>query len=357
MKYLDFLTIGACMKKSVLTVLISAVVSVLFSAAAMLLIVQKNPEKKEPAKTIKTVRTQGYLRGASMVTLKNKYAGYVSKVYKYSHAKVKKGDIILEYNDFDVRRKIENARKELEQLKSELLEKELQLKLVVIDPLPSGYRNTDWKITKAKELMERAENEYLVYRKLFNSQSVSDLDMRSKKQIYLDAKAEYKSLIHDKEIISKGLAECYIDIARRNVETKKQQIAVKNQEIADLLEEQSYYKIRAVRDGVIITNSDTVDAWNSAGTSAAVVHSARKTLVYSYFYEPDAWFIREKAPARFVSNQTGEVIPLEVYEVKRSRSSHDEGRSVFVKFHVRGDVSHLRHESTGVVEVDVKCAQ
>ena len=343
------------MKKVAATVLLSVVVSV--SAVYIFMLMWQDAVKRTSVKAVKTVRTQGYLRGSSMVTIKNKYAGYVSKVHKYSHSPVKKGDVILEYNDFDVRRKIEIAKKELEQLKCELRERELQLKLVTIDPLPSGYRNTDWKITKAKELTARTENEYLVYRKLYSCKSVSDLDLRSKKQAYLDAQAELKSLINDKDIISRGMAECYINIARQNVETKKHQISVKEKEIADLLEEQSYYKIRAVRDGVIITNSDTVDAWNSAGTSAAVVHSVKKTLVYSYFEEKDAWFIREKAPARFISNQTGDVIPLEVYEVKRSRSSHDEGRAVFVKFHVRGNVEHLRHESTGVIEVDVKCTQ
>ena len=75
---------------------------------------------------------------------------------------------------------------------------------------------------------------------------------------------------------------------RRNVEIKNRQISVKEKEIADLLEDQSYYKIRAVRDGVIITNSDTVDAGNSAGTSVAVVYSVKKTLFYSYFEEKDA---------------------------------------------------------------------
>ncbi|MBR7119583.1 MAG: hypothetical protein IKC77_05240 [Lentisphaeria bacterium] len=325
-----------------------------FSVSRLLREPQKVASLPVSQKQTKTVRAQGYLRGASMVTIKNKYPGFVSKVYKYSHEAVKKGDVILEYNDFDVRRKIDAVKQELAVLRSELAGREQQAKLVKIDPLPSGYRNTDWKISKAKELVERTENEYLVYRKLYSGRSVSNLDMRSKKQAFLDAKAEYSSLIHDKEIISRGLAECNIDIALQSVSSVKAEIAAKEKELANLLEEQSYYKIRAVRDGIIITNSDTVDAWNDAGTSAAVVHSVKKTLVYSYFYEQDALYIREKTPARFISNQTGEVVPLEVFEVKRSRSGHAEGTMVFVKFHVRGDVSHLRHESTGAIEVDVE---
>ena len=338
-------------KNHILFVVSGLLICIVVSAIYKMLPTQKQCSSSETKKRV--VRAQGYLRGASMVTIKNKYPGYVSKVHKYSHAPVKKGDIILEYNDFDVRRKIDTVKRELAVLKAELRERTLQAKLVEIDPLPSGYRNNNWKISKAKELMGRTENEYLVYRKLNSSKSVSDLDMRSKKQAFFDARAEYGSLVQDQEIISRGLAACYIDIAAQNVKIIQEKIAAKETELANVLEEQSYYKLRAVRDGVIITNSDTVDAWNNAGTSAAVVHSVNKTLVYSYFNENDALYIREKAPARFVSNQTGDVIPLEVFEVKRSRSSHAEGTMVFVKFHVRGDVKHLRHESTGAIEVDI----
>ena len=70
-------------------------------------------------------------------------------------------------------------------------------------------------------------------------------------------------------------------------------------------QDRKHYQIRAVRDGVIITNSDTVDGWNSAGTSAAVVHYGKPHLVYSYVREEDSYYIKEKSPARFVSNETG----------------------------------------------------
>lgn len=38
----------------------------------------------------------GYVRGRSQTTLKNKYAGFVSKVRVTSHRRVKKGDVIVE---------------------------------------------------------------------------------------------------------------------------------------------------------------------------------------------------------------------------------------------------------------------
>ena len=346
------------MKKIVAFSVLSAVVS---AAVAFLVVTLKTSGREVPerastqkSKRIRTVRVHGYLRGGGMVTMKNKYSGYVKKVYKYSHAKVKKGDLILEYDDIDIRIKISKIEEEIKCLKEQLKERELQLRLAKLDPLPSGYRNTDWKIRKAKELAERTRHEYLVYQKLYGVRSISELDMRNRKQAYIDAQAEYESLCSDRQIISRGLAGCYVDIAEQNVETTRRNIEAKEKELALLQEDRKHYQIRAVRDGVIITNSDTVDGWNSAGTSAAVVHYGKPHLVYSYVREEDSYYIKEKSPARFVSNETGEVIPLEVYEVKRSRSSHDEGRRVFVKYYVRGKSDHLRFESTGVVEIDVE---
>ncbi len=301
----------------------------------------------------RVVRAQGYLRGGSMVTLKNKYGAFVKKVYKYSHTPVKKGDVILEYDDFDIRVKIETAKCDIEFLQQQLKEAEINLALVKLNPLPSEYRNADWKILRAKEALDRAGNEYRVFNKLYRSHSVSDLDMRTKKQAFFEANAEYKSLLNDKEIISRGLAANYIALAEQKLKTAQFNLASRQRDLDLLLEDWKYYRIVALRDGEIITNSDTVGAWNAAGTSAAVLHRGKKSLVYAYFKEDDTRFIKENAPARFISQQSGEVIKLQVYEVKRSRSSHEEGSRVLVKFHVRSDAEHLRLESTGIVEVDI----
>ena len=50
------------------------------------------------------IRGYGYIRGRSRTSLYNKYGAYVKKVYFYSNARVKKGDCILEYDDFDLPR-------------------------------------------------------------------------------------------------------------------------------------------------------------------------------------------------------------------------------------------------------------
>ena len=59
-----------------------------------------------------TVRGMGYVRGRKRVILRNKFAGFVTKVHVYSQTKVKPGDVIIEYDDLDARTavaKLENS--------------------------------------------------------------------------------------------------------------------------------------------------------------------------------------------------------------------------------------------------------
>ena len=67
--------------------------------------------KPEPKKEI---FGYGYLRGSSHYVLKNKYASFVSKVHVYADTRVKKGECILEYDDYDLRVKITAYQKHLQ---------------------------------------------------------------------------------------------------------------------------------------------------------------------------------------------------------------------------------------------------
>lgn len=102
---------------------------------------------------------QGYVRGSGQVTLKNKYAGFVSKVHFYSQALVKKGDVILEYDDYDLRVKIQKAENAIIELEKDLNRKKLDLEIKKIDPLPSDYRNIIWKGFAAEQLQKRLLHE------------------------------------------------------------------------------------------------------------------------------------------------------------------------------------------------------
>ena len=88
-------------------------------------------EKKIPERRM--IYGQGYVRGSGQTTLKNKYAGFVSKVYFYSQATVKKGDVILEYDDHELRTKIQKAQHVIIELEKDLNRKKLELDIKKLD--------------------------------------------------------------------------------------------------------------------------------------------------------------------------------------------------------------------------------
>ena len=69
------------------------------------------PPAPEPKTEI--IRAYGYVRGSSAWTIKNKYSGYVTKVNFYSQQPIKKGDVILEYDNKTWRDSMEAKQNEI----------------------------------------------------------------------------------------------------------------------------------------------------------------------------------------------------------------------------------------------------
>lgn len=310
------------------------------------------PEKKIPERRM--IYGQGYVRGSGQTTLKNKYAGFVSKVYFYSQSKVKKGDVILEYDDHELRTKIQKAQHVIIELEKDLNRKRLELDIKKIDPLPSDYRNIIWKEFAADQLQRRLQHEMDVYKRLYAQRCIAELDYLRKVEEYKSANADFKRLMQDKRRVSSGLDKLHIKAVEQDIEILEQDIANRKKELELLEEEKKYYKIVAPYDGLCITNSDSVHGYDPAGTSAAVVHRNKKRIIYAYFEESDVGFIREGMKARFRSNQYGlkyGYFPVTPFEVKKSRSSYGDKCFFLVKFRIDDEHHPLRIDSTGRVEI------
>ena len=313
--------------------------------------VQSVPAPAVPQK--KYITGYGYIRGRSATTLKNKYGAFVRKVYFYSDAPVKKGDCILEYDDFDLRKKIVAAENSIANLKKDLARQLAQQEVTLLDPLPSDYRHVTLKTRRAKELLDRTEKEYFTYKTLYSCKSVSELDMRSKKQAFEDARASYQIALEDQDKVKKGLRQLKIKQADLDVESCRTKLAGMERELALLKEEQKYYKIVTPYDGIIVTNSDTVHAWDNAGTSAAVIHRVhRGYYIYSYFEEKDIIHIPNGTPGKFYSTDNGKCYDLVSFDVTSSRTAVGEKVYHLVKFKVLSPVGKdITMSGTGVIKI------
>ena len=310
---------------------------------------QKNGE------TEKFITGYGYIRGRSCTGLKNKYSAYVKKVYFYSDAKVKKGDCILEYDDYDLRQKITAAENSIKNLEKELVIQRTKLELVRLDPLPSDYRNISWKIRRARELMELTRKEWETYKILFTGKSVSELEMRAKKQAYEDALASFESILSDQKKVKQGLASLYLRQAEENISLLETKLAGLKKELDLLYEQRKFYKIITPYDGIIVTNSDTVHAWDNAGTTAANIHRVhRGYYIYSYFEEKDIIHLPNGTKGKFFSNDTGKCYDLISFDTTQTRTAVGDKVFHLVKFKVLSPVDKkVTMEGAGVVKVKI----
>ena len=175
-----------------------------------------------------------------------------------------------------------------------------------------------------------------------------------KEEEYKSAEADFKKIMQDKKRVSSGLDKLHIAAVEKDIEILQLEIANRKAELKLLEEEKKYYKIVAPFDGLCITNSDSVHGYDTAGTSAAVIHRNKKRIIYAYFEEADVGFIREGMKARFRSNQYGlkhGYFPVAAYEVKKSRSSYGDKCFFLVKFRIDDEHHPLRIDSTGRVEI------
>ena len=307
----------------------------------------------------KMVKGFGYVRGSSMITLKNKYAGYVKKVNFYTGQKIMCGDVIIEYDDLDWRLRLTQAANAVREQQKVVESKELALQLKKLNPLPSEYRNASWKQMAAKEKLSRLKQELDAYEKLHGNRIVSDFSLREKTQDYKDAEADVESLSHDISIINKGLGALYIDIAEKDLEDARTKLE-DLKKVQSLIEEDgNHYRIVSPRNGIVVNNSDTVNAYDGAASNVAEIHSFNNgSYVYCYFDEREVGYVTEGKVYRFRTTQfdcTKNGYPLiRPFEVKKNRSSSGDRSLYLVKCQLVSSPIPLRINSTGQMEIDIK---
>lgn len=344
------------MKKGFLFFLLFAVAA-LFAVVISCLRNAPSEETPKQPRERQMIYGIGYVRGSKRVVLRNKVPGFVSKVNHRSQARVRKGDVILEYDDLDLRIQMENLKNTIAEQEKLLELKTLALDLKLLDPLPSDYRNLQSKQMAAKERLRRLEHELRVYNRLYRSKIVSELTLREKTQACKDSEAEVQSYSNDMDVLDRGLGKLYITIAEKEVEEARLKLENRKRELQLLEEQRKYYRITAPFDGICITNSDTVHSYNPVNTEAASIHKDNRKLVYAYFDERDVGWIVEGRPCRFRSNEydpekTG-YFTVTPYEVKKDRTSCGDHCFFLVKFTVDKEPEPLRIESTGRVEIEI----
>lgn len=339
-------------------IIAAAIIAITIAAIGVILV---NTNKQIYLETVtakpKKIYGFGYVRGRSQTTLKNKYAGFVSKVNFKDHAQVKKGDVLLEYDDLAIRTSIQKLEHSIAEQTRNVALKKLNFEMVSLDPLPSQYRNLQLRRQSAQATLERSAHEHEVYRKLSRDKIVADLTYRAKMEDFKNSQAELKQLDQDLKILGKGLSDLYVkkaELELREAETKLNDL---KEQLVLLKEEQKYYKIVAPYDGVCIVNSDTVHSYDAVGTSAAAVHRIDKKKVYCYFTVEDIKYLHVGDKLKFrsqdnPSDQQGAVV--QIFDISTTRTTYGDKTYFTVKCNVIEEPHNLRINTVGTLEFDIK---
>ncbi|MCQ2378844.1 MAG: HlyD family secretion protein [Victivallaceae bacterium] len=311
-----------------------------------------------PPRAARTVIGAGTVRGSAVIALKNKYAGFIKKVYYYTGQTVKQGDVILEYDDLDWRLKSTQAANAVIEQQKVVEAKELALQLKQLNPLPSEYRNTTWKQMAAKEKLDRLKHELEVYRKLHGNQIVSDFTLREKTQDYKDAEAEVESFSHDISIINHGLGALYVAIAEKELDDARTKLANLEKVRALIEEDGNHYRIVSPRNGIVVNNAETVNSYTGAAATVAEVHSFNNGYyVHCFFSESDIGFVTVGKTYRFRTTLFDcgrKGFPMvKPFRVSRSNTTAGGKTLYLVECQLVSTPAPLPIKSTGQMEIDI----
>lgn len=308
-------------------------------------------DSEDDACSNNTASAIGYVLGRSTLTLRNRYASFVSKVNFYTGHHVKQGDVILEFDDLPLRRSITNLKHRIAEQEMALESHKLALELTLLNPLPSEYRNLPLKHKIAQEAKNRLVHEFEVYDKLHHDEIVSDLVHRQKREAARTAEIELSKMDSDMAILEKGLTDLYIKRAETCVREAEIKLKDMQEELELLCEEQKYYRIVAPFDGYCVVNYDPQN-YCAAGSAVAEVHRDDRKRVYAYFPENSIRHIRIGQTLQFVSNQypdDQQGFEVSVYEVKKNRYDYGTESFFLVKCHLATEPHPLKIGSIGTV--------
>ena len=341
---------------------VAVVLLVGFSVLATYVMTSRTAERTPVTEAVvkreqKVIRGVGFVRGPTRRVPRNKFAMFVSKVHLRNQTKVKTGDIIFEYDDLDLRTSIAKLENSIAEQKNVVTAKKTSLELTRLDPLPSAYRNTEWKLAAAKKRQERLAHELEVYRRLYRSKGISELALREKAQSAKDAEADVLCYTDDLAKVKSGLAGIYIRRAECELAAAELKLRDLERELELVKEQRKYYQMVATIDGTLVTNSDTVPRFDPVGTEIAAVHRDTKKDVYAYFDVHDIHHVLEGKPLRFRSNTYdcdkqgfATIVP---YKVTKWKSSWGDRMLYLVECRVTKEPVPLRMDSTGVAELFV----
>jgi len=300
---------------------------------------------------------RGVIEGLREYEIKSTVQSRISALHFRPGDNVKKGDLLLEIDDRELKEKHLQLQHTVKELEAEVRMKEVKLELTRHDPLPKEYRHTSIKVEEAREREVKSRRELLTFRELRTRDAISEMELQRKEIEYIQHQAELKSQEEDYRKLQTGLAQKIVAAAEAEIEWLKSRLAGRQKELAMLETQLSEYRFRAPEDGTLAYIPTKIGEYVAPGDTIAVLAAAGPRKFKAYIDEKYIHKVREGNKVRVASSQYNYFefgyFYGKVYAIDELPKQQGLRNCYTVRIRMDKNADHLRLGSTGEAEIIV----
>ncbi len=300
---------------------------------------------------------RGVVEGLREYEIKSTVQSRISALHFRPGDNVRKGDLLLEIDDRELKQKHLQLSHKIMELEAELKLKEAQLALTRHDPLPKEYRHTSIQVQEAREKEVKSRRELQTFRDLRAKDAIAEMELQRKEIEYIQHQAELKRHEEDFQKLRTGMAAKIIAAAEAEINWLKSRLEGRKKELIMLESQLSEYQFRAPEHGTLAYIPTKIGEYVAPGDTLAILAADGPRKFKAYVNEKDIYKVREGNKVRMASSQynyfeygyfEGTVYAIE--ELPQQQGTHN---CYAVRIRMDKKANTLRLGSTGEAEIVV----
>lgn len=300
---------------------------------------------------------RGVVAGTREYEIKSTVQSRITALHFQPGANVRKGDLLLEIDDRELKQKHLQLSHTVMELEAELKMKEAKLALTRHDPLPKEYRHTSIQVEEAREKEVKSHRELLTFRELRAKDAIAEMELQRKEIEYIQHQAELKRQENDFRKLRTGMAEKIIAAAEAEIVWLKSRLEGRKKELAMMEQQLSEYQFRAPENGTIAYIPTKIGEYVAPGDLLVILAADGPRKFKAYVNEKDIYKVREGNKVRMASSQynyfeygyfEGTVYAID--ELPQQQGTHN---CYTVRIKMDKKANSLRLGSTGEAEIIV----
>ncbi|MBO5688329.1 MAG: HlyD family efflux transporter periplasmic adaptor subunit [Lentisphaeria bacterium] len=300
---------------------------------------------------------RGVIEGLREYEIKSTVQSRISALHFRPGDNVRKGELLLEIDDRELKQKHLQLSHTVMELEAELKLKEAQLALTRHDPLPKEYRHTSIQVQEAREKEVKSRRELQTFRDLRAKDAIAEMELQRKEIEYIQHQAELKRQEEDFQKLRSGMADKIIAAAEAEIAWLKSRLNGRKKELAMLETQLSEYQFRAPEHGTLAYIPTKIGEYVAPGDTLAILAAEGPRKFKAYVNEKDIYKVREGNKVRIASSQYNYFeygyFYGTVYAIEELPQQQGTNNCYAVRIRMDEKANMLRLGSTGEAEIIV----